>query len=211
MNPRITDLQSLPDHLATSPRSDRLGTMPHSVRPAKARGAVRSSNAVADGAAHLPSRDRVIATHVSGARAGRDRGVDRTFDGACLALEPQGVAKQHGDAHDRTQRVGDSSSCDVRCGSVDRLVQAACSLAERRARQKAERAGQYRGFVGRRCRRTCSPSRPRRTPWGRSKAASRRNRPADARAVPPVLGPPPRWRSHATSATTRARLPCRRR
>ncbi len=58
------------------------------------------------------------------------------------------VTQQHRDAEDRAVRIRDALAGDVRRGAVDRLVQAALRVAERRRGQHAERARQHRGFVG---------------------------------------------------------------
>ena len=70
------------------------------------------------------------------------------LDDVGLAREPERVPEQHRRAEDRADRIRDALAGDVGRRAVDRLVETARSVAERRAREEPERPGEHGRFVG---------------------------------------------------------------
>ena len=106
------------------------------------------SMAAHDCIGHLVRAERTLsAAQVCRPQAAVEDLLYGTFDRLRILIEVETVPKQHRRAQDRAERVCDSPACDVGRRAVDGLVDAERALAERRAREQPERAGQDRALV----------------------------------------------------------------
>jgi hypothetical protein len=101
-----------------------------------------SSQAFADGVAHLHGRNRFFAAagEIGGAQAGGERGFDRSLNGVGRLVFLERVAEHERGGQNLRDGIGDALARDVGCGTAARLVEAEGAVGQGRAGQESKRA-----------------------------------------------------------------------